>query len=233
MRWARTRALTPTSDERVATCTRGRPIAIKLAISSLLWSVCAATSAEWDVANTGQPYEDVKFTVTEGTWMSVDVRPDGRSIVFDLLGDIYTIPASGGDATLTHGGPALETRPRFSPDGSKILYISDRSGSDNLWVSNVDGSEARQVSHETTITLAAPAWDAQRNYVAATRFHPRPSQLVASEIWLYHLDGGRGRLLVPTPQNNKSVHEPQSPPDGVYLYYAENILLRRTVPYSL
>jgi Tol biopolymer transport system component len=104
--------------------------------------LAAATgaAAPWDVGDTGQPFVDADFTVTEGTWMSVDVSPDGQTLAFDLLGDIYTIAASGGDAKLVHGGAAMQRDPRFSPDGRKLLYISDASGGDNAWMSNADGS---------------------------------------------------------------------------------------------
>ncbi len=178
--------------------------------------------ADWDVNDTGQPYTEAKFTVSEGTWMSLDVSPDGRTIVFDLLGDIYSMPASGGGATLVHGGPALEREPRFSPDGSKILYISDRAAGDNLWVSNVDGSAPRQVSHETTSMLSAPAWDATGRYATAARF---TSELKTRGpgIWIYHLAGGSGRPLVETPPSGNDVHEPRFSHDGRFLYYTEAI----------
>ncbi len=180
--------------------------------------------ADWDVTDTGQPYTDAKFTVTEGTWMGVDVSPDGKTLVFDLLGDIYSIPASGGSATLIHGGPALEFSPRFSPDGSKLLYFSDRKGGDNLWVSNTDGSGVRQITHETTRAMTTLTWGPQGRYVAATKFHPfAGGKFKASEIWLYHLDGGKGRVLVSTPKNNMPVDEPAFSHDGRYLYYTENI----------
>ncbi len=179
--------------------------------------------ADWDVADTGQPYTDARFTVTEGTWMSLDVSPDGKTLVFDMLGDIYSLPAGGGDATRIQGGPAMEIEPRFSRDGSKLLYISDRGGSYNLWISNADGSAARQVTHETVDTFSTPAWDAHGPYVAATKFLTPMSKLVGAEIWLYHLDGGRGRLLVEMPKNGRAVHEPQFSHDGRYLYYTENI----------
>ncbi len=189
-------------------------------VALVLWSAVAV--ADWDITDTGQPYTDVKFTVTEGTWMSLDVSPDGKALVFDLLGDIYSLPVAGGDATLLHGGPAMEVLPRFSPDGSKILYISDRDGGYNLWVSNPDGSGARQVTHETVNALSTPAWDAQGRYVVATAFHPGSTELISADIWLYHIDGGAGRQLVPIPKNGKAVHEPQFSHDGRYLYYTEN-----------
>lgn len=64
--------------------------------------LCAQTPKDkkWDVSNPpgGVPYTDVAFTVTEGTWMNVNVSPDGKTIAFDLLGDIYTMPVTGGSA---------------------------------------------------------------------------------------------------------------------------------------
>jgi len=58
-----------------------------------------------------KPSRVVRFTADEGTWMSVDVSPDGRTIVFDLLGDLYTLPVTGGKATRIMGGMALGAAP--------------------------------------------------------------------------------------------------------------------------
>ncbi len=183
---------------------------------------CGSAFADWDVADTGQPYVDADFTVSEGTWMSLDVSPDGKTLVFDLLGDIYALPAAGGEARRVHGGPAMEYMPRFSRDGAQILYVSDRGGSANLWSSNLDGSGARQITHETTNTLSTPTWAADGRYVAAARF-VNQTNLRAADIWLYHVDGGQGRLVVEAPKNGKGAHEPLFSHDGRYLYYTENI----------
>ncbi|WP_332911026.1 hypothetical protein [Algoriphagus boritolerans] len=80
-----------------------------------------------------KPEREIKFNTKEGTWMSVDVSPDGKTIAFDLMGDIYSIPFEGGKATPITTGIAYETHPRFSPDGERILFTSDRAGNDNLW----------------------------------------------------------------------------------------------------
>ncbi|MGH7504487.1 MAG: TolB family protein, partial [Longimicrobiales bacterium] len=80
-----------------------------------------------------EPERRISYTANEGTWLSIDVSPDGRTIVFDLLGDLYTLPIEGGSATRLTSGMAFDGQPRYSPDGTKVLYVSDASGGDNLW----------------------------------------------------------------------------------------------------
>ena len=66
--------------------------------------------------------------VTEGTWMNIDVSPDGSTLAFDLLGDLYTLPIAGGEAKAVTSGLAWDMQPRFSPDGKWIAFTSDRGG---------------------------------------------------------------------------------------------------------
>jgi Tol biopolymer transport system component len=86
------------------------------------------------------PTVEASFDTTEGTWMNVDVSPDGRRIVFDILGDIYTMPIEGGTSTRILGGAAFEMQPRFSPDGARIVFTSDRDGLWNIWTMKADGT---------------------------------------------------------------------------------------------
>lgn len=137
----------------------------------------------------------VNFTTTEGTWMSVDVSPDGKTIVFDLLGDLYTLPAAGGTATRITDGRAFDTQPRWSPDGRAIAFASDRSGSDNLWVVAADGSNPRAVTSERDGGITAPAWSPDGEYLIA-RKDPTLNRRGSAELWLYPRSGGTGLALV-------------------------------------
>ncbi len=74
-----------------------------------------------------EPTRKVNFTTDKGTWISVDVSPDGTTIMFDMMGDLYTIPMSGGKATRVTEGMPYDVHPRYSPDGtSRIDYENDR-----------------------------------------------------------------------------------------------------------
>ncbi|MBL8270823.1 hypothetical protein, partial [Steroidobacter sp.] len=199
----------------------------RVCVLLLAASVAATASAAenvWNVADTGQPFVDAEFTVDQGTWMSVDVSPDGNTLAFDLLGDIYVLPAAGGDARLVHGGPAMQIFPSFSADGSKLLYQSDASGFDNAWISNVDGSNPRQITHDAVNMLGAPTWGPQDESIAVVQAYSTFSLMKASEIRLFDLRGGKGAVLVEMPANRRDVQEPSFTPDGQFVYYTQRII---------
>ncbi|WP_161827821.1 amidohydrolase family protein [Steroidobacter agaridevorans] len=167
---------------------------------------------------------DAEFTVSEGTWMSVDVSPDGSTLAFDLLGDIYTLPAAGGEARRVHGGPAMQVFPSFSADGSKLLYQSDASGFDNAWISTIDGSDAQQITHDAANMLGAPTWGPQDQSIAVVQAYSTFPLMKASEIRLFDLHGGSGALLIEMPANGRDVQEPSFTPDGRFVYYTQRIV---------
>lgn len=178
---------------------------------------------KWDVNNPPGPSYDVNIDVREGTWMSLDVSPDGREIVFDLLGDLYTIPIGGGEAKAISTGIAWDMQPRYSPNGKWIAFTSDRSGGDNLWYMNRDGSNAKQVSKETFRLLNQPAWTPDSEYVVGRKHFTSERSLGAGEMWLYHRTGGDGLQLTKKRTDQKDTGEPVFSPDGRYLYFSDDI----------
>ncbi|RYY62789.1 MAG: amidohydrolase [Chitinophagaceae bacterium] len=178
---------------------------------------------KWDVSNPGGPSKTVSFSVSEGTWMNLDLSPDGKTIVFDLLGDIYSIPATGGEATLLRGGRAFEVQPRFSPDGKKILYTSDAGGGDNIWVMDANGSAPRQVTKETFRLLNNGTWTPDGQYIIARKHFTSGRSLGAGEMWMYHISGGSGLQLTTRKNDQQDVNEPVMSADGRYLYFSEDM----------
>ena len=123
--------------------------------------------------------------------MSLDVSPDGQTIAFDLLGDIYTMPITGGTAKNISSGLPWEYQPRFSSDGSRIAFTSDRGGGDNIWIMNVDGSDRQQLTDESFRLLNNPTWSPDDRYIAAKKHFTTARSLGTGEIWLYHLAAAR------------------------------------------
>ncbi|MCD2424622.1 amidohydrolase family protein [Niabella pedocola] len=181
-------------------------------------------SAKWDVNNPpGQSYKEVSFSVSEGTWMNLDVSPKGDEIVFDLLGDIYSMPIKGGTARVLRQGLAYEVQPRFSPDGKKILFTSDAGGGDNIWVMDRDGRNVRQVTKENFRLLNNAVWSPEGNYLIARKHFTAGRSLGAGEIWMYHINGGDGIQLTKRKNDQQDVNEPSVSPDGRYIYYSEDM----------
>jgi len=128
-----------------------------------------ADKEKWDVMNPPGQKRDIEINVTEGTWMSLDVSPDGKTLAFDMLGDIYTLPIGGGTATNISDGLAWEFQPRFSPDGTQIAFTSDRAGGENIWVMDVDGENKRQITKESFRLMNNPTWSPDGKFIAAKK----------------------------------------------------------------
>ena len=134
-----------------------------------------------------RPTRTLAFTTKVGNWISSDVSSDGKTIAFDLLGDIYTMPITGGKATAFTRGMGFDAQPRFSPDAKKIVYVSDRSGGYNLWTISVDKRDTVQITTGNTNTYESPIWTTDGKYIIATR---------GSKLWLFPATGGAGIQLI-------------------------------------
>ncbi|RMH17499.1 MAG: amidohydrolase [Gemmatimonadetes bacterium] len=203
-----------------------------LLLASSTAQVSAQEKASWDVERELGPFVPLQFEATEGTWMNVDVSPDGSTIVFDLLGDLYTMPVEGGEATRITSGQAFDMQPRFSPDGSLIAFISDRDGMFNIWVVKPDGSEPRQVSDEDEREVNSPTWSPDGQYIFVRKHFVERRSLGAGAVWMYHVSGGRGVEVVERNGWQKDLGEPALSPDGRYLYYSRNVWPGQTFEYN-
>jgi len=180
---------------------------------------------KWDVAAPGADfnYHTVSFSTDEGTWMNLDVSPDGQTIVFDMLGDIYSMPISGGKAKAIRTGIPFEIQPRYSPDGKQISFTSDAGGGDNIWVMDADGTNAKQVSKEKFRLLNNPIWTPDGQSLIARKHFTSGRSMGAGELWQYHKSGGSGLQLTKRKNDQQDVNEPMISPDGRYLYYSEDV----------
>jgi imidazolonepropionase-like amidohydrolase/Tol biopolymer transport system component len=186
----------------------------------------AEDSSTWDVeAPQGLTLRKVPINTTEGTWMNVDVSPDGTRIAFDMLGDIYVMPISGGTPTRIAEGLAYDQQPRWSPDGSRIAFVSDRGGGDNIWLMRADGSDRTQLTKEDFRLLNQPGWSPDGRYIVAKKHFTTARSLGTGEVWLYHVDGGTGVQLVKRvdEKHQKELGEPTFAPDGKHIYFTRDI----------
>lgn len=181
-----------------------------------------------------KPEGKISFTTDEGTWMSLDVSPDGRTIVFDLAGDLYTLPIDGGEAKRIVGEMSFESQPKFSPDGKQIVFISDRSGAEQLYVCKPDGSEVKAITKGRAAGMlmwVSPSWTADGNYILASKSE---RGIGAFHVYMFHKDGGTGVSVGPPPPPPPTPGQPApanqrqpnkmgavASPDGRFIYWAE------------
>lgn len=181
------------------------------------------SAQQWDVNNPPGTYKEVSFEVNEGTWMNLDLSPDGKQVVFDLLGDIYIMPIEGGNARVLRSGLAYEVQPRFSPDGNKILFTSDAGGGDNIWMMNADGSNPKAITSEDFRLLNNAVWSPGGEYIVARKHFSSTRSLGAGELWMYHTSGGKGIQLTKRKNDQQDLNEPCFDPGGRYVYYSEDV----------
>ena len=182
--------------------------------------------------------ETIEFTTDEGTWMSLDVSSDGRTIAFDLLGDIYTLPIEGGTAKRILGGMSFDSQPKFSPDGKSVAFLSDRSGVENLWIADADGGNPRAVSkdrltNDAPQAMCSPSWTTDGQYLLVSKSRP-PERTYG--VFLYDRNGGTGVRVGSAPPPPPDPDQSQGPPrpepnrlgavaspDGKFIYYSQRM----------
>ena len=160
-----------------------------------------------------KPQRKIAFTTTEGTWTSLDISPDGKTIVFDMMGDLFTVPSTGGKATALTKGIAFDSHPRWSPDGKKILFSSDRSGAENIWWIDLEKKDTFQVTKERDQNFPSATWTPDGDYIVYSKGK------MQVQLYLVHKNGGAGTQLISTPATYKTI-DPTVSPDGRYIYFS-------------
>jgi len=210
-------------------------LCLALALPAAARAEDAKDPPKWDVAAPpGMTTREVPIRVEEGTWMNLDVSPDGQTLAFDLLGDIYTLPIGGGTPTRIAEGLPYETQPRFSPDGKRIAFTSDRGGGDNIWIMSRDGSDKRQLTKEDFRLMNQPSWSPDGRFIVAKKHFTTQRSLGTGEVWMYHVSGGDGVLLVKRPReaHQKELGEPIFAPDGKSVWFTRNTTPGETFEYA-
>lgn len=207
-------------------------LSLLVALLLIATPTLAQEEDSWDVNAPHGPTETVSFTTTEGTWMNLDVSPDGSQIVFDLLGDIYLLPIEGGQAERITSGQAFDLQPRFSPNGRRISFTSDRSGGDNIWTMDLEGDDLQQVTDESFRLLNNAVWTPDGDYLIARKHFTSGRSLGAGEMWMYHHSGGGGLQLTERENDQQDAGEPAVSPDGRYVYFSEDTTPSPTFQYN-
>ena len=160
-----------------------------------------------------EPGRTINIDTDEGSWMSLDVSPDGKTIAFDLLGDIYMMPITGGKAERFTFGMAFDSHPKFSPDGKDLLFISDRTGGYNVWIKNIESGDSTQVTKGDNNNMQSAEWTHDGKYIVVVKGKRN------LKLHLHHRDGGSGTELIKEPKSLKIV-EPAFGKDDRYIWYA-------------
>ncbi len=171
------------------------------------------------------PERKIQFETSEATWLSLDVAPDGDTVVFELLGDLYRLPITGGTAQPLTRGMAFDSQPRYSPDGQKIVFVSDRDGGENLWTIPAAGGEPEALTRaDDDAEFASPHWSPDGSHVVVSQ---TDWGLRTFELWAYHIEGGEGIQLTRAKANSSTAISQRRnalgavySPDSRYLYYA-------------
>jgi Tol biopolymer transport system component len=195
-------------------------------IASILATARAQTPKKPNEAGplTLAPTRSIDFKTDEGTWISLDLSPDGKTIAFELLGDLYTLPFQGGVAKPLMSGMAYDSQPRFAPDGKRLVFISDRDGADNVWIADADGSHAYALTKDRRTDWISPEWTPDGRFILVER---GSDVFGGRELWMYDTNGGAGIQVTKASPAPKTPSERQSnvagavaSPDGKYLYYS-------------
>jgi Tol biopolymer transport system component len=143
------------------------------------------------------PMRTISFETDEGTNMSVDLSPNGKLIVFDLLGDIYTVPLEGGRARQLTRGIANNSHPVWSPDGRRIACKSDASGIVRVsYIDSDGGSPIALTSENDSIDRSGSLiWNPDGKFIIADGNQGIAAEGIRKDRGIYSISGLKTHLF--------------------------------------
>lgn len=164
-----------------------------------------------------KPERSVSLNTSEGTWLSLDVHPNGEKLIFDYMGNLFELTMNGGQAKQLTKGMGFDSQPKYSPDGTKVAFISDRDGGENIWILDLETMEAEQRTSGKNYRMQGPTWTPDGKYIIAARAGLREG---VHKLRMYHVDGGSGTELMDTSEREKAI-EPAMGHDGKYIWFSQ------------
>ncbi len=159
----------------------------------------------------------IELNTDEGTWLSLDVHPGGDKVIFDYMGNLFEVPMGGGDAKQLTRGMGFDSQPVYSPDGNKVVFISDRNGGENIWILDLQTMESEQRTEGKNYRMQDPVWTPDGKYIIAARADLRGG---VHKLRLYHVDGGSGTEFMETEEDEKTI-EPTVGDNGRYIWFSQ------------